>query len=318
VYRGSRERAVQIAKWLRVLFANGYSTRDKVMALVPPARAREGRSVLQHFGFLRRRAVDYLESSPEEMVDLLFSYRPQVLYGNRAHLDLMALEIRRRGLPTPGLKLLIVGAEVVHDSSRRLYRDAFGIEPLEYYGSVEMGVMAYETPARDGLRLCEDLNCFEFLDDDGNPVASGEPGRVVVTDLTARVMPFIRYDQGDLAVFQEGATGDAGGRRLRRILGRDEDYVVLPDGARRSFHVFYNALHDFPDVLQFRVVQETADRFRILLVTPPDRYAAVRDGLLVRLRQAFPPGVTFDVTRVERIEPDATGKIRRVVSKVAR
>jgi phenylacetate-coenzyme A ligase PaaK-like adenylate-forming protein len=47
VYRDSYERAVQIAKWLRVLFMNGYAVRDKVMSLTSPARLKERHSLIQ-------------------------------------------------------------------------------------------------------------------------------------------------------------------------------------------------------------------------------------------------------------------------------
>jgi len=66
--------------------------------------------------------------------------------------------------------------------------------------------MAYETQQHDGLHLCEDLTYFEFLDKDGNPVRPGQMGRIVINDLTGRLMLFIRYDQGDFVTFENGRT----------------------------------------------------------------------------------------------------------------
>ena len=55
VYRAPYEYAVhRIAKWLRVLFINGYTVHHKVMSLTSPARLEEGRSVMQRLGIMRR------------------------------------------------------------------------------------------------------------------------------------------------------------------------------------------------------------------------------------------------------------------------
>jgi phenylacetate-CoA ligase len=317
VYRAPYERAVQIAKWLRVLFLNGYSVRHRVMSLTSPKRLSQGRSVLQRFGLLRRLAVDYLIPAGE-IVDILLAYRPDVLYGNRIHLDLVALELGRRGIQPRGLRLLVGTGEVIHDSTRQLYRKRFGVELVESYGSVEMGVMAYETQAHDGLHLCEDLTYFEFLDEEGKPVSPGRPARVVVTDLIGKLEPLIRYDIGDLAVLEDGAGGfnDGSARRITRVIGREEDYVLLPDGTRRSAHDFYEIINRYEDIAQFRIVQRAQDLFLVSIVADTACFLNVRDSLLGLLKRKFPPTVSFDIVRKERIDPDPGGKLSRFVSEV--
>jgi len=317
VYRSHHERAVQVAKWLRVLFLNGYSVRQRVMSLTSPDRLAAGRSIIQRFGFLRRLTVNYL-LPPDEVVDILLDYEPHVLYGNRAHLDTTSLELMRRGTIPDRLKLLIGTGEVIHESSRQLYREAFGVELIESYGSVEMGVMAYQMPESDGLHLCEDLTFFEFLDECGKPVPPGKPGRVVVTDLIGKTMPFIRYDQGDLVVFDnsEDKNGNLS-RRLTQVIGRDNDYVVLPDGTRRLVHDYLIPLMSkFSDIKQFRIVQRTINLFQILVIADTAYLLSIRNDLLHQLQERFPPTVRFEIVSVDRIEPDHSGKIRMIISEV--
>ena len=316
VYRDPCARALQIAKWLRVLFVNGYSPHQRVMSLTSPSRLTEGRSIIQRFGILRRLAVDYL-CPPEELVDILLTYKPHVLYGNRSHLDLMALELDSRGMRPEGLRLLIGGAEVIQGSSRQLYQEHFGVELIETYGSVEMGTMAYETPSHHGLNLSEDLTYFEFLDKEGNPVCSGVPGRVVVTDLAGTLMPFIRYDQGDIAVFEnvDGTAGDTH-RRIKQIIGREDDYAILPDGTHRPFHDFYEVMDKYHDIRQFRIVQKKRNLFHVLIVADTAYLITIRNDLLDRLRKKFPPTVNFELIQKERLEPDPSGKIRMLVSEI--
>jgi phenylacetate-CoA ligase len=310
------EKAVKVAKWLRVLFANGYSIRDRTLAFQSAHRIGQDTSVLQKLGLLRRHTISFQQPAAD-IADAFLDYSPDLFYGYRSIVDQVALELRRRGAAAQNLKLLVVTADVIPESSRKLCRDAFGQPLTESYGSEEMGVMAYETPARDGLHLCDDLTYFEFLDDAGRPVGPGEAGRVVVTDLLGEVTPFIRYDQGDLAIHENVNSGRSdSSRRITGIVGRDDDYVTLPDGSRRT-------RFDFADVswceavLQWRVVQKTLNRIEVSVVTDAPDFESVRSHLLGRLQRLFPPGVEFEILREERLEPDPSGKRRLLISEVA-
>ena len=109
----------------------------------------------------------------------------------------------------------------------------------------------------------------------------------MVTDLTNKLMPFIRYDQGDLAVFHYGqsVTGRRS-RRLKQILGRESDYAVFPDGTRRSEHHFITILHEYEGIDQFRVVQRTPGLFRILIVADPAYFESIHDDLVSRFHES--------------------------------
>ncbi|MFC2169938.1 phenylacetate--CoA ligase family protein [Acidobacteriota bacterium] len=314
IYRNAHERAIQIAKWLRLLFINGYNIRSKVMSLSSPWRHIENKNFIQQLGFLRRLVVD-CSLPPEEIVNIFLDYEPDVLYGNRTHLDLMALELKLRGIRPKGLKILIGTAAIIHASNRRSYRKHFGVEPIESYGSVEMGVMANETPAHDGLHLCEDLTFFEFLDHDRNPVLPGTRGRIVVTDLIGKLMPFIRYDQGDMAIFKQTEGNDSTiQRRIIRIIGRDEDFVLFPG---KKCHPFLDdILSKFTDILQFRIIQKTRVLFHILIVADSSYLRSIHDDLIGLMQQEFPPEVKFEIIQVPRIDPDPSGKIRAFISEV--
>jgi len=315
VYRDSYERAVQIAKWLRALFVNGYSVRDKVMSITGSARLAEGRTFLQHFGILRRLPVDYT-LPPEKMADALLDYEPNVIYGGRSFLEFMCMELGRRGVRAKPAKLVIATNEMIREGSRNLCRQHFGVELTESYGSVEMGVMAHETPEHDGLHLCEDLTFFEFLDDNDKPVSPGGVGRVIVTDLIGRLMPFIRYDQGDRVAFREQQDEDVHKwRRITRIVGRDDDYVVLPDGRRCGFDAIYQVIDGYHGITQFRIVQRSRSLFQILVAADGAYLASIREDLVRRLEAAFVPEARYEVVQVNRIEADPNGKTRIFISE---
>jgi phenylacetate-CoA ligase len=318
VYRSPRERDIQIAKWLRVLFLGGYRPTDKVLSFTSPGRLAEGRSVLQRFGLLRRKAVDYTQS-PEALADELLQYRPDVVYGVRTSLLMVAEELERRGIKAPPIKLLVAGGEVIDAQTRQRCREVFGADITETYGTVEMGVMAYQRQGQDGLSLIEDCTLFEFLDDEGNPAKPGQLARIVVTDLHGGLMPFIRYDQGDLATYslRQNAHGETV-RVIDRIIGRQDDIAHLPDGRFLTYLDFYEVMDVYPGVERFRIRHRAPDRFLIELVASPDYYHTIQRDLLTKLQALSPLPLHFDMHLVERIDPDPSGKMRMLVSEIMR
>ncbi|MFC2169341.1 phenylacetate--CoA ligase family protein [Acidobacteriota bacterium] len=321
IYRTSFEQLVEEAKWLFCLLKNGYSIRDKILSLKIPARfSREHSlvtfpSILQQFGFLRRHVIDYLLPA-DKMIDVLLEYKPNVLYGHKCPLDLMAMELKRQGVLCDNLKLLIGYGNVIYENTRQLWLKQFGIELTETYGSVEIGVTAYETPSRDGLHLFEAFTLFEFLDENGKPVPPGEPGRLVMTDLTRKLMPFIRYDQGDMAMFKQIKGNDGSiQKRIIRIIGREEEFVLFPGGKCHPF--LDDILSKFTEIQQFRIIQKTQTLFHILVVADSSYLRSIHNDLLDLMQQEFPPEVTFEIIQVPRIDPDPSGKIRAFISEVA-
>jgi len=316
VYVSPQESSLRMAKWLKVLFINGYSLFDKVMSLKVPDRMDRMVSAVQQIGMFRRLQMSSLLPL-EQIVDAFLAFRPQVVYGSRSILELMALELIRRRQESVKMKLLIQHGELIHRATHILCRDRFGVEMLDAYGSVEMGVMAYETFARDGLHLCEDFTYFEFLNDNEEPVSPGESGRVVVTDLTNTCMPFIRYDQGDLVVFEEAE--DRRGFRVRkivRILGRNGDKMVFSDGTEEPVTALNNFMDTYEGIAQYRVVQDRLEFWRVYVAADTRYFDRIEQILLYALKKRFPQISRFEIKRLDRIEVDASGKIRTFISKL--
>lgn len=320
VYRTAYESYINAAKYQRVLFTNGASIRNKTMAIRSPHRLQKRKGIIQKFGLFRQMTINYVEYSTQAIVDAFLAYKPDILIGNRSHLDLMAMEMYRRGIRAKGLRILMTGAEVIHDSNRQLYRKQFGVEAIENYGSMEMGVVAYETQEHDGLHLCEDLTYFEFLDENGKPVRPGQVGRVVVTDLTATLMPLIRYDQGDRAIFEYANNlNGCRTRRLTKIIGRDNEFAELSNGTMLSNHDINVVINKYKNIIQFRIIHKKEDYFRILIASDMDYYKNIKDDLLDdlnKIKYKFNVNLVFEIIRVDKIEPDETGKIRTLVSEL--
>jgi phenylacetate-CoA ligase len=317
IFLSHHELAFRRAKFMRALLINQYLIRDKVLSLTAAIRLGEYKTILQKFGLLRRLAVDFL-LTPDKLAEIFLKYQPHVLNGNRSPIDLLALELIKRKIKPEGLKLVIVSGEIIHEHIRNLYSQAFGINPIEFYGSEEMGLMAFETPARGGMYLCDDLTYFEFIDKNNNTVLPGEPGRIVVTDLLGTTMPFIRYAQGDF-VNVKVITGSDGKpeKRISKIIGRDNDYVVLPDGSlKTSYYFSYNITRQFNEIWQFKVIQKTKTYYQIKIAAIQEYFAKIQAPLRDLLNTKFPKNCYFELLRVDFIEPDLNGKLQSFISEL--
>ena len=316
IYRTPYERAVQIAKWMRVLFINDYLPFYKVMSLSSPQISGSQPSLIQRMGFFRRKIVDFL-SSPEEITDFLLEYKPQVLYGNRQQLDFVALELQRRNIRLSNLKLLIETGAIIRNNHKHFHQHQFGTPLVESFGSEEMGTMAHETRNSEGQIICEDTTIIEFLDDNNKPVGPDEPGRVVVTDLTNRLNPFIRYDHGDYAIYRYNILSDGSKQKvIKKILGRECDYVILPDGTHRLYYDFYDIISRFNGIRQCRIVQKSSYLVHMEIAAEKEYLSQITPDLLRRVVAAFPDEIEFIIVHKDAISPDPSGKIRMFITEV--
>ena len=113
------------------------------------------------------------------------------------------------------LRRALVSGEAFPPSLRD-WLAARGIEGYQAYGSADLGMIAFETPARQGLVLGEDIIVEIVRPGTGEPVPDGEVGEVVVTTLNPDY-PLVRFGTGDLSAVMPGISPC--GRTNTRIKG---------------------------------------------------------------------------------------------------
>lgn len=251
--------------------------------------------------------LDILESDPCKQV---FGY-PSSLY-----LLCMQAQEEGRNLRALGIKAAFVTGEVLLPHQRAFIAETLNCPVANGYGGRDSGFISHECP-QGGMHILSDATVVELLDGDGRPVAPGETGEIVVTDLYSHEAPFIRYCTGDLAAFSTKRCGC--GRALPlldRIEGRSNDSIVTPDGRIINSLALIYAVREVEGVEQFRIRQKAADRFHIQMV----RTAAYRETAEQHIRQAWTKLLRASVTVVfeylPALPPDRSGKFRHVVSDI--
>jgi phenylacetate-CoA ligase len=242
---------------------------------------------------------------------------PSLIFGHAHSLYLFAEYARSEGI-TLRPRGVISAAMVLHAWQRRAIEAAFGCPVTNRYGCEEVSLIACECEQHAGLHVNAEGVYVELLRD-GRPVGPGESGSVVVTDLTNRAMPLLRYQVGDGAVWSDRACPcGRGWPLLERVEGREADYVVTPAGELVSGISLTDhfAVH-IPGVAQVQIIQEEVCRFVFRIVRGPEFGPASLRRLRELVAQRFGPAVAFTCEYPDRIPQEPSGKYRFCVSHVA-
>ncbi len=244
---------------------------------------------------------------------LLADFQPSVLLVYPNNLGGLCDHWETAGFDLKDLRHIRTISETVGDRLRDRVKRLCGLTIEDCYSSQEAGMIALQCPEGGAYHVSEALH-VEILDASGSPCAPGECGRVVVTDLHNFASPLIRYDIGDHAVAGGSCVCGRPTITLRRIMGRDRNLLIRPDGSR---HWPLSGFHDFDSVApirQYQLVQKTRSSIELRLVTdaPLDDVEAAAFADIVRKVLEFP----FDVSVVqsrERLPLTGSGKFEEFV-----
>jgi len=156
----------------------------------------------------------------EQQIEVIRALRPDAYVGTPSFLRIIVEKARETGADISNLKRALVAAEALPPSLRAWFRTQ-GIDTvLQWYGTADVGLIAYESEALEGMILDEDLILEIVRPGTGEPVADGEVGEVVVTSFNPDY-PMLRFGTGDLSAVMSGPSPC--GRtnvRIRGWLGR--------------------------------------------------------------------------------------------------
>jgi phenylacetate-CoA ligase len=141
--------------------------------------------------------------------------RPDGYVGTPSFLRILLEKAAESGADVSSIRKALVSGEAF-PASLRAELAGRGIAALQCYGTADLGLIAYESEAREGLILDERIIVEIVHPGTGEPAAPGDVGEVVVTTLT-REYPLIRFATGDLSAQLEGHSPC--GRTNHRIKG---------------------------------------------------------------------------------------------------
>jgi phenylacetate-CoA ligase len=235
------------------------------------------------------------------------TWKPTLLQGYASILAELAQFVRAGNMRMPtGIKGVFTTAEVLHDWQRVVIESAFSCSVFNQYGSREVPNIGLQC-AHGNFHVFSDLVKLESLPVDGE-------SRLLVTSLTNRVMPMIRYELGDLGRLQDGQCSCGSPFPLMALdVCRKNDLVVTPAGRKIYPSYFVHLLDGQRGIAQFQFVQTAPASIVLKLRARPGIAGRVEQDLLPRIRTDLGADMTFHVETVDSIPRSRSGKHRSVI-----
>lgn len=252
------------------------------------------------------------------------SHHPEFVTGYTSAVASIADELLKRNLRlSRRVRGVITEAEPLTPSRSKLISDYFNAPIGSRLGIRELGgylaLSCTEVPNK--FHIISDHVITEIVLEDGTPATPGESGRLIVTDLNNYVMPFIRYDTGDLAIADDELCDCGRGFPvIKQLVGRSSECLrtlagkVISPVSLSHYLAFY---HDYGSVIRhYQLVGENEGNLRLLVVPAPKFDSETKQRLQSDLIQLLGQDMSVVVEVVREISCEQSGK--RPIIKLAR
>ena len=218
---------------------------------------------------------------------------------------------------SPWTRALISTGQQLTPELRALIEGRLGARVFDRYGARECGPVAQQCEA-GGWHVNAESMIVE-VERDGRPAAPGEEGELLLTDLSNRCVPLLRYRLGDVAVASDHPCSCGRGLPLLERIGGRAAGVILGDGDRQVPAGFFADLFGDYEFAVSRWQVEQAVRERILIrVVRKSRFThTVEESIRRCLGAALGGTVGVELAFVDGIAPGPDGAVRPVVTLAA-
>lgn len=188
----------------------------------------------------------------EMQVAAIHDLKPHAYTGTPSFLRIIIEKAEELGVDISSIKHALFSAEAFPPSLQKWFAEK-GVDGYQAYGTADLGLIAYETKARDGLVIAEDIILEIVKPGTNDPVPDGEVGEVVVTTLNPDY-PLLRFGTGDLSVIMQGSSPcGRTNRRIKGWMGR-ADQSVKVRGAMVHPSLVDKVVKRHPEIKRARLV----------------------------------------------------------------
>jgi phenylacetate-CoA ligase len=271
--------------------------------------------LLDRYTYLDTLNMD--ENSIIEFYRTICDRKPALLFGHAHSLYLFSKFVEENRWRPPQPKGIVSTAMVLHSHERKTIEEVFGIKVTNRYGCEEVSLIACECEQHRGLHINLDTLIVEVIRD-GKQASAGEPGSIVVTDLTNYGMPFIRYKVGDVGILSEkNCSCGRSFPMLQSIEGRAADYIVTPEGKYISgISLTENFAMLLPEIKQLQIIQDRINHLLLRIVKANGYNNGTEEKIRSLVLGRFGPNMAYELNYTDTIPQESSGKYRFCISKV--
>lgn len=309
-----REKAWNMANWMRVLIKGGYNPFFGMTASRMSAHSVSAgqKNIFQRMGYLRREFVNQY-ATEENVVEQINSIKPDLLYMTKTELLRVAIYCKRNHIKVWQPSFFVPTGEMIDRQTRELFEDVFGRGMIDSYGTTETGAVMARYPDSEVWEINTDLFAINLYDDSGEPA---EEGLVCVTPLYRTEIPLINYLVGDRAT----SSVVEGKKVITSIQGRSNDFLSHKNGEVTTFSMIAPIFANCDEIIQVRLVQETFEDLLIQAVPKKDyeeeSKKEIEDKIIIKMNEKLKQPMNIRFFWVPVIPPDKNGKLRLIVNNI--
>lgn len=271
-------------------------------------------SILQKFGLFRSHHI-YSDNPLDDIIDELRQINPFEIGCYPTVMYLLAKRKSDKDVKDLSPHHIMTWSEKLTPKIRKTTEESFGCPVYDQYGSFEFHIMGCECPEKR-MHINADVMIMEFIKDD-EPVAPGERGEIVVTNLWNKAMPFIRYKIGDIgAPSDETCPCGRGLPVMEELEGRTDDFLTTLSGEVILPSKVVPIFFPYNEIDAFQIVQKRKDALTIKIVKGETYNKSVDDKITAEFKSIFGNETDIQIEYVEEIKKTQSGKLRSIVSEV--
>lgn len=258
------------------------------------------RKILNSFAMTTANMGDYLSAFNE--------YAPQVVVSYVTPMMLLADWIKANNKTVVSPRVILTGAEALHDYQREHLQNVFSCRVVNTYGCREFMLMGAECAQCGQIHTNDDHLLLETLNAQ-DTIVTNEPGDLVITDLHNYGFPLIRYRNGDRVTLSgKNSECKLPFAVIAEIHGRHLEHILTPTGNVLPGEFFPHLLKDVNGLIKFQVIQKTADRVELHFVRGSQFDQARWDWSLAQIRQQIGDAMQLECFLQQDIPLTISGK----------
>jgi histidinol-phosphate aminotransferase len=247
-------------------------------------------------------------------VEQLIKINPDILRGYPSSISFLCDYLTAADVSKlTNLKGIYTASETLNAEERGKIESLFGKILYNWYGMTEPAIIIKEGPSHNGMHVCLEYGFPEYLDTETSNIK-----KLITTSYYNSVMPFIRYDTGDLVELATEPVSNESPIKLpivKTVLGRKDDFIVGLNGAKLPSINFYTLFREFSKIKAFQIVQystlEVLVLIRTIEILTDAENAALKKGMELRVGT----GINISIEEREKFFTNADGKTLVIVKK---
>jgi len=300
----------------------GYRRGDKILIV----RGKPLKRGIYEYSAIDNKFLISLYNINEENIRFIHNkleqFAPKFIHAYPSALKiLVSLFLESKLIFESNIKAIFLGSEYLPKEDKILFENYFNAKVVNWYGHSECLIHGGSCLYSDEYHFFPFYGYLELVDEENNVIKNeNQLGRIVATGFDNLVMPFIRYDTGDLGYLSNSSECQCGfkGTSLNRIEGRHGDIIILADLTKVTLTAFIFGQHlkAFKAIREFQIIQEKVGEITLRIVRTTNYNENTESELKKTLLKAVSFKLLIFFEYVNYLEKTHRGKNKFLIQKL--